>query len=53
LTVDLDAHFPESIRQDVLDAVRLSLEPADAGSADPAARCRDPAFREKGLLAYK
>ncbi len=43
----LDAHFPESIRQDVLDAVGLSLELADAGGAGPVARHRDPAFREK------
>jgi putative restriction endonuclease len=49
----LDAHFPESIRQDVLDAVGLSLEPADAGGGDPAARRRDPAFRDKVLLAYE
>ena len=49
----LDAHFPESIRQDVLDAVGLSLDAADAGGGDPAARHRDPAFREKVLLAYE
>ncbi len=49
----LDAHFPESIRQDVLDAVGLSLEPEDAGGGDPAARRRDPAFRDKVLLAYE
>ena len=49
----LDAHFPESIRQDVLDAVGLSLEPADTGASDPAARRRDPAFREKVLRAYE
>jgi hypothetical protein len=36
----LDAHFPESIRQDVLDAVGLSLEPADAHGGDPASRNR-------------
>ncbi len=49
----LDAHFPESIRQDVLDAVGLSLESADAVGGEPGARRRDPAFREKVLLAYE
>jgi putative restriction endonuclease len=49
----LDAHFPESIRQDLLDAVGLFLEPADADGGDSAARRRDPAFREKILLAYE
>lgn len=39
--------------QDVLNAVGLSLEPADAGGGDSAARRRDPAFREKVLLAYE
>jgi putative restriction endonuclease len=49
----LDAHFPESIRQDVLDAVGMSLEPMDFGDGNPEARRRDPAFREKVLLAYE
>lgn len=49
----LDAHFPESIRQDVLDAVGLSLEPIDVGDADSVARRRDPSFRDKVLLAYE
>lgn len=49
----LDAHFPESIRQDVLDAVGLSLEPAVSAAGEPTARRRDPAFREKILLAYE
>jgi putative restriction endonuclease len=49
----LDAYFPESIRQDVLDAVGLSLEASDGVGAALAARRRDPAFREKVLLAYE
>jgi len=50
-------HFPDSIRQDVLDAVGLSLDAPAIGTdaaADPdAARRRNPAFREKVLLAYE
>ncbi len=49
----LDAHFPESIRQDVLDAVGLSLEPSDGRVEGAGARRRDPAFRDKVLLAYE
>jgi putative restriction endonuclease len=49
----LDAHFPESIRQDVLDAVGLTIEPADATGTNAAARRRDPSFRDKVLLAYE
>jgi len=53
----LNAHFPESIRQDVLDAVGLSLEvegtTSDATTAATPARRRDPAFRAKVLLAYE
>jgi len=50
-------HFPDSIRQDVLDAVGLNLDAPINGpdaAADPdAARRRNPAFREKVLLAYE
>jgi len=61
----LNAHFPESIRQDVANAVGLALDAfaselaptnADAESAatpEQAQRRRDPAFREKVLLAYE
>jgi len=49
----LDAHFPQSIRQDVLDAVGLSIEPPNERDGEPTARRRDPAFREKVLLAYE
>lgn len=48
-----DAHFPESIRNEVLAAAGF---PSDLSAATPtgeAARRRDPAFREKVLLAYQ
>ena len=48
----VDAHFPESIRGDVLDAVGLAqLELT--GSARDTQRRRDPAFRAKVLMAYQ
>jgi putative restriction endonuclease len=44
----LDAHFPESIRPDILNAVGFSLEtPAVAD------RKRDPTFRQRVLTAYE
>ena len=50
----LDAHFPETLRQDVLDAVGLSQESSDDGVFDTQTRRRrDPSFREKVLLAYE
>ena len=49
----LNAHFPENIRQDVADAVGLSLDADDAATPEQAQRRRDPAFREKVLLAYE
>jgi putative restriction endonuclease len=49
----LNAHFPESIRQDVADAVGLSLETESAATPEQSQRRRDPAFREKVLLAYE
>lgn len=49
----VDAHFPESIRGDVLAAVGLPDDlyamPAEAETT----RRRDPAFREKVLIAYQ
>ncbi len=44
----LACHFPSSIHEDILDAVGLSLEPADA-SAPP----RDSSFRMRVLRAYE
>lgn len=47
------AHFPESIRNDVLAAVGLSTEPVGLMSLQEQTRYRDPAFREQVLLAYQ
>ncbi len=49
----LNAHFPESIRQDVADAVGLCLDADSAATLEQSQRRRDPAFREKVLLAYE
>lgn len=49
----LEAHFPPSLHQDVLDAVGLSIE--DLGGNGLAAanrRPRDPDFRGKVMVAY-
>jgi putative restriction endonuclease len=48
----VDAHFPESIRGDVLDAVGLTLIELP-GSARDQQRRPDPAFRTKVLMAYQ
>ncbi len=48
----VDAHFPESIRGDVLDAVGLAQVESMSTPKDPQRR-RDPAFRAKVLLAYQ
>jgi putative restriction endonuclease len=48
----VDAHFPESIRGDVLDAVGLAQVESMGTAKDPQRR-RDPAFRAKVLLAYQ
>lgn len=42
----LERHFPESLHQDILNAVGLTLETAAAKKK------RDPAFRQKVLTAY-
>lgn len=44
----LTAHFPESLHQDILDAVGLSLD-----NTPVAGRQRDPNFRNAVLLAYQ
>lgn len=48
----VDAHFPDSIRDDVLEAVGLPTT-LQVSSGLPQPRRRDPAFREKVLLAYE
>jgi putative restriction endonuclease len=42
----LERHFPESLHQDILNAVGLTLETT-------VARRRDPAFRQRVLTAYE
>jgi len=53
----LSAHFPESLREDVLDAVGLELDdsaPAASGEADSIKpKGRDPTFRHRVLQAYE
>ena len=48
----VEAHFPGSIRGDVLDAVGLVGAESSADVKDPQRR-RNPAFRAKVLLAYQ
>ncbi len=48
------AHFPESIRQDVLEAAGLGdIDTNEVLIGKDKPRRRDPAFREKVLLAYE
>jgi putative restriction endonuclease len=48
------AHFPESIRQDVLEAAGLGdVESNGTPAGGDKLRRRDPAFRENVLLAYE
>lgn len=49
----VDAHFPESIRDDVLEAVGLPVAGCQEGGHQTEQRHRDPAFRERVLLAYE
>lgn len=52
----LDANFPSSLHQDILDTVGITLAPAELGDAmAPAAavRRRDPRFRDLVLVAYE
>jgi putative restriction endonuclease len=49
----VDAHFPESIRDDVLEAVGLPVTSFQESGSQTEKRRRDPAFREKVLLAYE
>jgi putative restriction endonuclease len=44
----LSSHFPETLHQDILDAVGLSLE-----NSPTARRSRDPQFRNRVLVAYQ
>lgn len=49
----VQAHFPESIRDDVLAAVGLSTTEEGSPPGTDLVRRRDPAFREKVLMAYQ
>ncbi len=49
----VQAHFPESIRDDVLAAVGLPPDDGGASSNSDSPRRRDAAFREKVLMAYQ
>ena len=49
----VQAHFPESIRQDVLDAVGLGGEQLGRAVSMTTRARRDPAFRERVLVAYE
>jgi putative restriction endonuclease len=44
----LESHFPESLHQDILDAVGLTPGPTSGAKAK-----RDPQFRQKVLTAYE
>jgi len=47
------AHFPNSIQQDVLDAVGLTIPGLEASDDQTIKRRRDPMFRQEVLLAYE
>ncbi len=49
----VDAHFPESLRADVLAAAGFSSDPIETKFDTRTVRRRDPAFREKVLRAYQ
>ena len=48
----LDAHFPASLHDEILDAVGLDVDAHSPGTHPLARRRRDPAFREAVLRAY-
>jgi putative restriction endonuclease len=50
----LNAHFPETIHQDILDAIGLNIDPPEAEAAYTTSkrRTRDPRFRDRILEAY-
>jgi putative restriction endonuclease len=49
----LSAHFPETIHDDVQNALGLSLDELGTGTSKEDARRRDHAFRERVLMAYQ
>ena len=49
----LEQNFPETLHQDILDAVGLDISLNPSGSTRKATRKRDPLFRESILKAYE
>jgi putative restriction endonuclease len=49
----VEAHFPESLQQDVLAAVGLPFEELDPSNDGQSGRKRDSSFRARVLLAYE
>lgn len=50
----LEANFPATLHEDILEAVGINLEPTGFGAAPvPTRRRRNPAFRERVLAAYE
>ena len=49
----LEQNFPETLHQDILDAVGLNVSLGLSGSTPKVARKRDPQFRESILRAYE
>jgi putative restriction endonuclease len=51
----LEAHFPESLHQDLIAETGIVLQPESAGGLEVpvSARRRDPSFRERVLRAYE
>lgn len=49
----VEAHFPESLQQDVLEAVGLPFEEADQPQLGEPRRKRDASFRARVLMAYE
>ncbi len=49
----LDQNFPETLHQDILDAVRLHLDSTSSGILLKKPKQRDPQFRNRILKAYE
>lgn len=49
----MEQNFPETLHQDILDAVGLDISPTPSTSPRKVARKRDPLFRESILRAYE
>lgn len=49
----VEAHFPESLQQDVLESVGLPLDEGEPSDGDQDKRKRDASFRPRVLMAYE